>query len=233
MTVLRDESLIRLHLADFVHPPGHPLAGQQGMVNAFAVRHAAGVALIDTGVGWGRERMDAIYGPGRRPLESALAEHGIEVGDVTLVINTHLHFDHCGGNRLFPEVPIYVQANEYEAAQQARFTVAEWFDFPGACYVQITGDVEISNGVWILSTPGHTPGHQSVLLDANNGPVLVAGQAIYSAAEYEYIRQMHELPLQERTNDSGTYLASARRLIELNARRVLFSHDTAAWESGR
>jgi N-acyl homoserine lactone hydrolase len=55
------------------------------------------------------------------------------VSRVAVVVNTHLHFDHCGGNRLFPGLPIHVQRRELAAARtEDDYTVREWVDFPGA-----------------------------------------------------------------------------------------------------
>jgi hypothetical protein len=64
--------------------------------------------------------------------------------DVACVINTHLDFDHCGGNRLFPGVPIHVQARELADARSLDpYTIREWVDFDGATYVEHKGDVEL------------------------------------------------------------------------------------------
>jgi N-acyl homoserine lactone hydrolase len=62
-----------------------------------------------------------------------------------LVINTHLHFDHCGGNRLFPGVPIYVQRSEREAARRPDYTIPEWVEFEGATYEELDGPAEIES----------------------------------------------------------------------------------------
>jgi N-acyl homoserine lactone hydrolase len=222
--------IIALHLADLTFPQHHPLAGRRGLVFAFAVRHRNGVVLVDTGVGSGHPGLDSSYRPVRRPLVAALGEQGLRADDVCLLINTHLHFDHCGGNRLFPRIPICVQAAEYEAARRPRYTIPEWVDFPGARYRQLSGEAEIVPGVKVLPTPGHTPGHQSVVVDTAEGHVVIAGQAIYSVAEYEHIRETGEIPPGDPPPDPDEYLASARRLIGLRSRRVLFSHDASTWD---
>jgi glyoxylase-like metal-dependent hydrolase (beta-lactamase superfamily II) len=77
--------------------------------------------------------------------------------------------------------------------------------------------------VHILSTPGHTAGHQSVLVDTDEGGVLLAGQAVYSLAEYE-----GREPL-EATDPS--YAKSVELLRSLNARRVFVSHDARVWDA--
>ena len=109
--------------------------------------------------------------------------------DVSVVINTHLHFDHCGGNRLFPGVPIYVQRVEREAAREPGYTIPEWVAFEGATYVELEGAAEIVAGVRVLPTPGHTPGHQSVVVETDDGPVVVAGDVAYRWADFEAVAQ--------------------------------------------
>jgi N-acyl homoserine lactone hydrolase len=99
--------------------------------------------------------------------------------DVVCVINTHLHFDHCGGNRLFPGVPIHVQRTEL----QGPYDPPEWVDFEGATYVEHDGEAEILPGIRVLPTPGHTNGHQSVLVDTSDGLVVIGGDVAYTFDE--------------------------------------------------
>ncbi len=112
----------RLHLADVTLPKGATLEGEGCPVYGFVVTHPEGIVVIDTGVGGDQPGIEALYRPVRRPLADVLAEIEIATADVALVINSHLHFDHCGENRLFPGRPIFVQAAEYEAA----YTTAEY-----------------------------------------------------------------------------------------------------------
>ena len=98
--------------------------------------------------------------------------------DVVCVVNTHLHFDHCGGNVLFPGVPIHVQARELADARALDdYTVRDWVDPPGVTYVEHDGDAEIFPGIRLITTPGHTDGHHSVLVD---GRELVGGDVAYT-----------------------------------------------------
>jgi glyoxylase-like metal-dependent hydrolase (beta-lactamase superfamily II) len=153
------DDVIPLHLADVTFPETHPLRGQTGEVFAFALRHPTGLLLFETGIGRGNEFLDIYYQVLHRPIEVALEAHGHRLDDVRLIVNSHLHFDHCGNNSRFPGVPIYVQAAEYQAARQPNYTVPDWVDFEGAEFAVIDGDVQIASGVRVLSTPGHTPGH--------------------------------------------------------------------------
>jgi N-acyl homoserine lactone hydrolase len=140
---------------------------------------------------------------------------------VNLLVNSHLHFDHCGNNRLFPGAEIFVQADELSVARTTRYTVAEWFDYEGARLNAVSGDMEIGEGITLLSSPGHTPGHQSVLIETASGNILVAAQAAFTADEYQRggdVAQAHE-------GLAAEYLRSISELKAVAADRVYFSHD--------
>ena len=203
--------MIPLHVADVTYPEGHPLAGQDGPVLVFAIRHAQGLVLVDTGIGTGNEWIDEHYDPRGRAVRDALRGAALDPDAVRLVINTHLHWDHSGQNASFPNVPIVVQQAEWDVAWDEGFTVTEWLDFEGARYQRVSGDAELMPGLRVLSTPGHTPGHQSVSVDTDDGLVLIVGQAAQDARAFA----------------TGEADASLQRLRALNAARVHFSHDRA------
>jgi N-acyl homoserine lactone hydrolase len=203
--------VVPLHLADVTYPASHPLAGKEGIVLAFAIRHPAGAVLVDTGVGEGDVSIEESYRPRRRDVREALAGAGFDPDGVRLIVNTHLHFDHCGQNRAFPGVPIVAQQEELEVARRGGHTVADWVDFPGAQYELVEGDREIAEGVSVLATPGHTIGHQSVTVRTGDGLVLIVGEAAPDARSFA----------------TGEADDSVRRLRELNADRIHFSHDRA------
>ena len=231
VALLSVEDVIPLHLADVTFPEWHPLRGQAGAVLAFALRHPSGLILYETGIGRGNRLIDNYYQVAHRSLEAELEANGLQLGDVRLVVNSHLHFDHCGNNVLFAGVPIYVQAAEYQAARQPDYTIPDWVDFEGAEYAVVDGDAQVASGVRIVSTPGHTAGHQSVVLDTQDGIVALAGQAIYSKGEYEHVQTTGATTDEDPPPDPAQYLASAMRLIELRPRRVHFSHDRAVWHA--
>ena len=226
------EDVMPLHLADITFPSWHPLGGQTGQVLAFALRHPTGLILFETGIGSDSQLIDDLYEMSRRDLDAQLRAHGHTLNDVRLIVNSHLHFDHCGNNHRFPGVPIYVQATEYQAAHEPRYTVPEWVDFDDAEYVVLDGDSRVAQGVRVLSTPGHSPGHQSLVFDTADGVVALAGQAVYSKAEYEHLAGGGAVSTDDPPPDPDQYLASATRVIELQPRRVHFSHDLAVWEAG-
>ena len=117
-------------------------------------------------------------------IENKLEEIGINFKDVHYVVDSHLHWDHCGGNRLFTQSKILVQRAEYRFAHypdsyaQASF-LKNHFDLPDLHYELVEGDKKIFDGVHILLTNGHTPGHQSLLVKLKKtGTIILPGDAI-------------------------------------------------------
>ncbi|GAW93543.1 N-acyl homoserine lactonase family protein [Calderihabitans maritimus] len=154
-----------------------------------------GVVLVDTGL-----NPDGLTNPERawgsrakvvRPIlteeddiRNRLGQLGFSINDVKFVINTHLHWDHTGGNRFFKDCPIIVQKAEYRFAlypdsHLSSSYMENHFKHP-LNYKLIEGDQEIVPGVSVITSPGHTPGHQSVIIDLpETGTVILAGDAIY------------------------------------------------------
>ncbi|HDJ26530.1 MAG TPA: N-acyl homoserine lactonase family protein [Candidatus Bathyarchaeota archaeon] len=132
--------------------------------------------LIDTGMGPLPEKHARFHKVIRRPgegIEEQLRALGLRPDDIDVVINTHLHFDHCGNNALFKNAKFYVQADELRYAYAPdRFMknayVRSFFDLE-LDYVLIRGRYRLTEHVVLLPTPGHTPGHQSVLIELPDG----------------------------------------------------------------
>ena len=162
-------------------------------------------------------------------IEDALAEHGISLGDITGVANCHLHFDHSGQNgRIPPGVPIFVQRTEWAMVHEPDYTVAEWIDVPGLTYEVLDGELEVAPGLRLIPTPGHTAGHQSLVLDAPDGTVVLAGQAVQSRAEWEGASEPSASGASSARDPR--YLRSVERLRSMNPARVHFAHDPDVWE---
>jgi N-acyl homoserine lactone hydrolase len=221
--------IIHLRLDELVAPGGHPNAGGTIPVMGSVVLHPGGVLLVDTGIGDPHPEIDEVFRPTRRPFEEALTSAGVDREEVAAIVNCHLHFDHCGGNRSLPGVATYVQRAELEASRDPGYTIPEWVEFPGARYVQLDGEAEILPGVRVIRTPGHSPGHQSTVLDTESGPVLLAGQAFYTSAEWEGVTDPRASGL-ESAWDADAYAESTRRLRAIDPIRVYFGHDTAPWD---
>ena len=151
-------------------------------VHGWVIRHPDGVLLVDTGIGSGNSMIDELYRPEITPLTDALGSVGLTPSDITAVIASHLHFDHCGQLNLIAG-PVYLQAEEYEAAQSPGYTVPEWAAIPEDRLRLVRGDEEIAEGIGLLSTPGHTPGHQSVVIETAGERVVIAAQCAFRAEE--------------------------------------------------
>lgn len=163
--------------------PGEETADGRARVEAldgFLVPLDDGLLLFDTGIGAGDAEVDAHYRPVRVPLREALAAAGARPEDVTAVANCHLHLDHAGGNPELPGRPVLVQRQELALARSAGHTLPHVVDFPGVRYQVFDGETEVAPGVRLLPTPGHTAGHQSLLV----GTVLLAGQTHDTASAW-------------------------------------------------
>jgi glyoxylase-like metal-dependent hydrolase (beta-lactamase superfamily II) len=168
---------------------------QLGM-RCLLVEHESGLVLIDNGAGNKENaKFHDIYGvensgaAGRTRLEDGLAELGVRVEDIGLVIDTHLHFDHAGGNTYvvdggppqptFPRARYVVQRGELDYATHTNErTAGSYFPHNFAPIVQaglfdlVEGEREIVGGIRVLPTPGHVPYHQSVLLTSGGESAL-------------------------------------------------------------
>jgi N-acyl homoserine lactone hydrolase len=222
----------RLDLGYFVRPASE-VGGPHPRVEpvlAYLVRRDEGTILFDTGVGTGDPETEAHYRPRRQPLPQALSRAGVALADISLVVNCHLHFDHCGGNPLFPGRPILVQCKELATARGGSHTFPELVEFSGAQYRELDGEAEIWPGVWIIPTPGHTDGHQSLVVRQPDGTVILAGQAHDFASEFGSDHLARRAASERMAPPLPAYRAWLDRLVSFDPRRVLFAHDNAVWE---
>ena len=238
---LPDIEVTPLRLAQLELPEFHPEAPGRDTIYGFLVREADQCILVDTGVGNDSELIERLYRPDCVDLATALGEAGVAPRDVTAVVNSHLHFDHCGNNAAFPGVPIFVQRAELEAASQPHYTVEDWVRFPDAHYVPIEGRHALSAGVELVPTPGHTPGHQSVILRSGRGVDCIVAQAAYTAAEFQAFGatpsdalagadpELEAFLASNATWSRESYSASLADLHGLQPRRAYFSHDRTIW----
>jgi 4-pyridoxolactonase len=127
--------------------------------------------------------------PNQTPEQSIpaqLALCGFKPEQVDLVINSHFHFDHMGGNRFLTNATTLVHKDELRHAKVPepfeRLGYSDLsFDFAGVKYRQISGDYEIVPGIWLYETPGHTAGHYSLFVELTTEPSMIfAGDAAYT-----------------------------------------------------
>jgi N-acyl homoserine lactone hydrolase len=188
----------------------------------YLIEHPDGPLLVDTGMG-GHPDIDAWYQPTRVELPAALTATGFKLDEVRYVVNCHLHFDHCGGNPLLAGRPVFTQRAELATARTATdYTLPELVDYAGARYEELDGEAEILPGVRILHTPGHTAGHQSVVVTRRDGTVVVAGQSHDNATLFTG-------DVLARKAGVGTPPPWLDRILALDPRRVVFAHDNAVW----
>ncbi|NEC04973.1 N-acyl homoserine lactonase family protein [Streptomyces sp. SID7909] len=228
-------SLRRLDLGYFVRPASET-GGPQPRVEpvlGYLVRHEKGLILFDTGIGDAGPETEAHYRPRRRALREALSGSGVGLDDISLVVNCHLHFDHCGGNPLLGSRPILVQDVELATARAGDYTVDALIDFPGAVYEEVSGEAEIWPGVRIVPTPGHTDGHQSLVVRQSDGTVVLAGQAHDFASHFASDQLARQAALDGVEPPLPPYRPWLDRLADFDPRRVLFAHDCSVWEPGR
>ncbi|MGH3403833.1 MAG: N-acyl homoserine lactonase family protein [Streptosporangiaceae bacterium] len=207
----------RLHLASLQGPDG-----LEWPVHGFVVIHPSGAALVDTGVG-GPDELLADWRVVNRSAADALAAIGMSPADIGMVINTHLHFDHCGQNAVFPHAPIFVQGTELSRAKRESPELYDWFDFMNARFELLDGDTELLPGLSVITTPGHTSGHQSVVVTAADGSSdVLIGDAAYTPRVYQEMPA--ELP-DGQAADRGSWEESLTRIKSTGSGgRVHFCH---------
>jgi glyoxylase-like metal-dependent hydrolase (beta-lactamase superfamily II) len=223
--------VLPLHLADIRLPEGERWPpGKPYPVIAHAVTHRDGVFLFDTGIGAGNTEVEELFSPERYPLEDALAARGIDLADVTAAANCHLHIDHSGQNGLLPGRPIFVQRREWAMVREPDYTIPEWVDVPGLRYEVLDGEAEVAPGLRLIPTPGHAPGHQSLVVESSAERTVIAGQAVLTVAEWEGSTEPVDSGLPaEGEEDRDAYVASVGRLRALDPAMVHFVHDPAVW----
>ena len=145
--------------------------GERMPVYVHVIDHPDARVLVDTGITELHPAM-ADLDPRLRPL----SKQDFDLAGIDIVVNTHLHADHCGGNHLFAGKPIYVQRRELDDARsEDDYTIREWVEAPGVRYVPVDGELELLPGLRLVPAPGHTPGMQMVVVETGGRPVIVGG----------------------------------------------------------
>ena len=211
--------ITRLHLASL-----RGVDGREWPVHGFVVTHPGGAVLVDTGVG-GPEEVLNDWRVVNRSVADALAGLDMTPADIGLVINTHLHFDHCGQNAVFSHAACYVQRAELDRAQREEPELYDWFGFMNARWELLDGDAEVLPGLSVITTPGHTVGHQCVVVQsAGGGPDLLIGDAAYTPHQYAGPADEDLVPGQ--AADPVAWRDSLHRIKTAGASRVHFCHHT-------
>jgi N-acyl homoserine lactone hydrolase len=167
-------------------------------------------------------------------LVNRLASIGLQPDDVDLVVLSHLHFDHAGGTSLFPKSELIAQKDEYAYANYpASFFESYYyrrnFDLPGARWRLLDGDTALVPGVTVVRSDGHTPGHQSLIVELpSTGPIVLAGDACYwqEHADAERVPGVVWNPTVALHS-----LKRLKTLARLTGGRLFPSHDPVFWQT--
>ena len=178
-------------------------------VYVHVIDHPDARVLVDTGLTQLHPAV-ADMDPRLTPLGSRT---DFDVRGIDIVVNTHLHFDHCGGNHLFAGTPTYVQRQELDDARNLDdYTIREWVDAPGVHYVPVDGELELLPGIGLVPAPGHTRGSQVVVVATACGPAVIAGDTAIVHADLDEPR------------------SDGQRLVRaLDPEAVWLSHEHAPW----
>lgn len=230
-------------------PMGHLIEGGEGQatlpIPAFLIEHPKGRAVFDTGIhpqcqtdpkGRLGERLTSIFqfdrlGKGD-DIKAKLESIDRDPGKVDLIINSHLHFDHAGGNALVPNATVIIQKREWETGQDSELAPKVGFnpaDFDlGHKVKQVEGEYDVfgDGSVVCLPTYGHTPGHQSLKLRTDSGEVVLTADSCY------FCQTLRERRLPNRVFDKAEMLASLDKLeqLEKGGARLIFGHDAEFWK---
>lgn len=237
---------LRLDMSVFV--PSQPRGTKVSVpVPCYLIRHSDGNVLFDTGchpdsitdaaARWGGlARAFVVEAQPGDGLADQLTRFGLAPSDVQIVVNSHLHMDHCGGNEFFPKAKVYVQAAELECAKDpasegSGYYRADWDH--GQEFVTLNGDHDVfgDGKVRILSTPGHTPGHQSLQVELPNGGTFVlTGDACYTCQNLD----QDLLPkVTWRPEIHKAAYARLRQLRDEAGAQVIMGHDPWQWQEIR
>jgi 4-pyridoxolactonase len=222
------------------------------------IEHADGRYMFDTGYDF--DHVMRVL-PFEKPIQDAsqsipgqLAKLGLKAGDINYVINSHYHFDHCGGNKYLHAACTLCHAKELEASGNCQpFEHLGYSDLSFAPsladkrglklpadpaldmytpkFQTLTGDQEIAKGLWLFETPGHTAGHYSLMVELKNRrPMLFTADACYSKKNLDMmcISSFHL--------DPTASLASMKRLKALAQQHdaeLFFSHDLESFATYR
>ena len=227
-------------------PLGFMLAGRDGTIKvpvcSYLVTHRRGQVVFDTGLhpatqhdpaGHVGELLASFhqfdFHPGE-DIAARLRAVDVDPGSVTHVVNSHLHFDHCGGNAQLSNATIVCQHAEWDAAQRGgvkRGDVAADFD-TGQPLTLIDGEHDLfgDGTVVCIPTPGHTPGHHSLRVRTEQGGEFVlCGDACYLKQTLDDLILPGVIADKEA---AMTTLHLFRRLRDAGA-TLMFGHDPDIW----
>ena len=222
------------------------LAGKPGKISfpvpAYLIDHPRGKVLFDTGlhpqcqhdargrIGFLADLFSVQFRPGE-DIKSRLEALDVDASKIEFLINSHLHFDHTGGNELVPNAKIIIQQREWEAGQTPEFIKANGYaqaDYDhGHLIQQVNGEHDLFGDGRIVTIPtfGHTPGHQSLKVRLDSGDVILTADACYLK---ETLTNLHLPHLVHNRTEMMNSLLLLRKLQKAGA-RLIYGHDPEFW----
>src|SRR2546426_4794501 len=167
--------------------PGEP-GKYIGVAKSLLILSEGEKILVDTGIGQipdsdqyaEMKKSLAIRRTSKQGIKKQLAGVGIRPEQITMVVNSHLHVAHAGNNRMFKNAKFYVSKREFRFIDQNRAQdpnqtayISERFE--GADYVELKGGKKLTEEVEVVETPGHTLGHQSVVIHNDSSNLIYSG----------------------------------------------------------
>lgn len=235
--ILAGHRVVRLHILDlglFEVRGGERIIGIPGFLattdrgarilidGGFPPAYAENAEAAARADGLGRFGRLIDYGP-RQTLPGQLSHLGLTPADIDLAVLTHGHIDHVGALPLIG-CPLVLTAAERNDPRPRYFGSARPLAWPSLPTHRIEAETDLCTGLRLIPTPGHTPGHLSVLVTLPSGPVILAGDAINRAGEPAEGYPDAEDP--EAAAISGTAVLSLRDRLKA---RLIFGHDPAQW----
>jgi N-acyl homoserine lactone hydrolase len=228
---------------------GRLMEGGEGDVTVpvpvFLIEHPKGTAVFDTGLHPDCQhdtaarlgpRLTSLFRIGFKPGEEVsgrLEAIGRRPDKIDLIISSHFHFDHCGGNALIPNATMVVQKKEWDAGMDPEAAARSGYnprDFDLGHKVRLVDgehDVFGDGSVICLPTHGHTIGHQSLKVRLDSGDIVLAADSCY------FCQTLRERRLPRFAHDKEEMLRSLDKLeaLERGGARIFFGHDPEFWKS--
>ncbi len=218
--------------------PGNPT---RFPVYSVLIEHPDGLFLFDSGYDLDLVKEKLAFELPEQTEEQTIPNQlklcGFEPGDVDAVINSHLHFDHVGGQKHLPNAVTWVHKEELRHAKvpepfEGLGYADGGFDHPEVEYRWLEGDeLQFAEDLRLFHTPGHTVGHHSLLVESDErAPLLFIADVTYTVESWEKELQsgFHNDP-----TAGAASIRKVKRLAQEHGAEVFFSHDIEAWESYR
>ncbi|WP_320128543.1 N-acyl homoserine lactonase family protein [uncultured Sphaerochaeta sp.] len=228
----------------FYHNSVHKYYDVVGNVNApvavFLVEGNGKKILIDTGMCDSATASKYHHAGSVQPegfaIQDQLAKMGMDCSEITDIIFTHLHWDHVYNINHFPQATLYVQKTEYEYATNPIPLYYKSYEFPelglnppfsGREFVLLEGNVEVFEGISVYLTPGHSVGHQNVIISTKDGEYHCCGDLIFTFDNLKECKEMHyDITPPGRFADINGLWASIRDMkARVSQEFILPTHD--------